>query len=123
MDTNLCIVCTDYNKNENETDTEIELDNQNENENYNTKKFKVNYIQKEDIENIPNNFEIEKEEDIRFDILLDNQKIKKNIKNISEEEMICYLQKYHDFNFFKKYNADTFNKINIIVDGIHLYKL
>ena len=123
MDTNLCIVCTDYDTNENEIDNKIEIDNQNENENYNTKKFKVNYIQKEDIENLPNNFEIDKEEDIRFDILLDNHQIKKNIKNISEEEMICYLQKYHDFNFFKKYNVDTFNKINIIVDGIHLYKL
>ena len=121
MDTNLCIICDDYDINENLN--ENENINQNENEIYNTKKFKVNYIQKEDIENIPNNFEIEKEEDIRFDILLDNHQIKKNLKNISKEEMIYYLQKYHDFNFFKKYHVDTFNKINIIVDGIHLYKL
>jgi hypothetical protein len=109
MDTNLCIVCDDYNENENE------------NENYNIKKFKINYLQKEDIENVPNYSE--QEEDLKFDILLDNQQIKKNLKNINEEEMIYYLQKYHDFNFFKKYHINTFNKINTLVEGISYFKL
>ena len=111
MDTNLCIVCDDYNKNENE----------NENNKYNTKKFKINYIQKEDIENVPNYSE--QEEDLKFDILLDNQQIKKNLKNINQKEMLYYLQKYHDFNFFKKYNVDTFNRINTLVEGIRSFKL
>ena len=123
MDTNLCIVCDDYNINENINGNINGNINENINENYNTKKIKVNYIQKEDIENIPNNVESEQEEDLKFDILLDNQQIKKNLENINKEEMFYYLQKYHDFNFFKKYHVDTFNKINIIVDGIHLYKL
>ena len=72
----------------------------------------------EKIEN-KNNLKNEK----RLDILLDMNYIKKKLREFNDSDNIRYLQKYHEYNYYKKHYNKSFRKMNNIVDGILLYKL
>ena len=88
----------------------------------NDHKEKVKYYEFQEKNHKNNDITNEK----RLDILLDMNYIKKKIKDPNEfndYDNIRYLQKYHEYNYYKKYYNKSFKKMKDIIDGICLYKL
>lgn len=85
-------------------------------------KEKVKYYEVQEKNQKNNDIKNEK----RLDILLDMNYIKNKIKELNElneYDNIRYLQKYHEYNYYKKHYNKSFKKMKDFIDGICLYKL